>query len=113
MAFIKAVKSEYFESNSYKVMSILAKKIGIIKKEDGTFYAIEVNCKHQGANLLQNGLPKNGKKVKCHRHGWLYDLETGKCLTEDNPYSDLKMFDLKVEGEWIYINPHKQINITR
>lgn len=103
MAFIKAAKMEDFTNKKYKVLNILAKKIGLFKKEDGSFYAMEVTCKHQKANLLHNGLPKKGKIIKCYRHGWEYDLETGKCLTHDNEYSNLKFFEIKIEDNNIYI----------
>lgn len=104
MTFIKAATKNDFETQSYKVLSILAKKIGLFKREDGSFYAMEVTCKHQKANLLHNGLPKKGKIIKCYRHGWEYDLETGKCLNQDNAYADLRFFDVKIEGDTIYVS---------
>lgn len=104
MTFIKAASVNEFETTTYKVLNILAKKIGLFKKDDGSFYAMEVTCKHQKANLLHNGLPKNGKIVKCYRHGWEYDLETGKCLTHDNEYSNLRFFEVKIEGDTLFVS---------
>jgi nitrite reductase/ring-hydroxylating ferredoxin subunit len=104
MAFIKAGTTADLKKNNYKVLSIFAKKIGLFKKDDGSFYAIEVTCKHQKANLLQNGMPKDTKVIKCYRHGWEYDLETGKCLSNDNEYSNLRFFDVKIENDIIYIS---------
>jgi nitrite reductase/ring-hydroxylating ferredoxin subunit len=105
MDFIKAAKISDFETCDYKVLKILAKNIGVFKKTDGSFCAMEVNCKHQQANLLVNGLPKNGRIIKCHRHGWEYDLDTGKCLSQPDGYSDLRFYELKVENGFIYVSP--------
>ncbi|QAR33541.1 Rieske (2Fe-2S) protein [Geovibrio thiophilus] len=104
MDFIKAAKTEDFTGTSWKAVKILAKNIGIFKRDDGSFYAMEISCKHQQANLLTNGLPKSGSVIKCHRHGWEYDLSTGRCLTHPDGYSDLRFYELKVENGAIFIS---------
>jgi nitrite reductase/ring-hydroxylating ferredoxin subunit len=104
MDFIKAAKIEDLNNVDYKVVKILAKNIGIFKRQDGTYYAMEISCKHQQANLLTNGMPKKGSIIKCHRHGWEYDLSTGKCLTHPEGYADLRFYDLKIENDFIYIS---------
>jgi 3-phenylpropionate/trans-cinnamate dioxygenase ferredoxin subunit len=46
---------------------------------DGTFYAIEDVCTHDGGPLDQGEL--EGCTIRCPRHGALFDVTTGAALT--------------------------------
>ncbi|MBV8639134.1 MAG: non-heme iron oxygenase ferredoxin subunit [Candidatus Eremiobacteraeota bacterium] len=46
---------------------------------DGSFYAVEDVCTHDGAPLDQGHL--EGKSVVCPRHGATFDVQTGEALT--------------------------------
>jgi nitrite reductase/ring-hydroxylating ferredoxin subunit len=101
--FIKVGKVADYEIITIKSFSMLGRKVGVIKRDDGSFYAIEVGCKHQGADLthgtIQDGI------ATCPRHGWQYDLESGECLNEIS--SKLRRHELKIEeGEiWVSLYP--------
>ena len=100
MDFIKLATIDDFNYSKIKSLSILGKKIGIVKREDGNFYAIEVGCKHQGADITRGKMENN--ILTCPRHGWKYDLETGECLNHDSPR--LRKFELKIEGNDIKVS---------
>lgn len=65
---------------SYRV---LGRRIGIFRDEHGAYYAIETNCKHQGADLLTGEIRDH--IAVCPRHQWQYDLRSGICLTHESP----------------------------
>lgn len=46
---------------------------------DGTFYAIDDACPHQGASLSEGEI--RGCVVVCPWHGWEYDVTDGKQMT--------------------------------
>ena len=46
---------------------------------DGTFYAIEDVCSHDGGELDQGEL--DGCRIECPRHGAYFDVTTGDALT--------------------------------
>jgi nitrite reductase/ring-hydroxylating ferredoxin subunit len=100
MNFIKIAKVKDFTSTSIKSFRVLGKFVGIFKEKDGSFRAMEVSCKHQGADLTAGDI--SGSIATCHRHGWQYDLVTGKCLT--NPSPDLRRYDVQVEGDDIMVS---------
>ena len=102
MQFTKVGKVTDFEIIKIKSYSMLGRKVGVIKRSDGSFYAIEVGCKHQGADLT-NGTIINGIAT-CPRHGWQYDLETGECLNENS--SNLRKHELKIEDGMIWVSLH-------
>ena len=102
MQFIKVGNVTDFEIIKIKSYSMLGRKVGVIKRSDGSFYAIEVGCKHQGADLT-NGTIQNGIAT-CPRHGWQYDLESGECLNEIS--SKLRRHELKIEDGVISVSLH-------
>ena len=46
---------------------------------DGTFYAIDDVCTHDGGELCEGYL--EGDQIECPRHGARFDVKTGKALT--------------------------------
>ena len=102
MQFIKVGKVTDYDVIKIKSYSMLGRKVGVIKRADGSFYAIEVGCKHQGADLTLGAI-ENGVAT-CPRHGWQYDLETGECLNEIS--SNLRRHELKIEDGNILVSLH-------
>jgi nitrite reductase/ring-hydroxylating ferredoxin subunit len=102
--FVKVARVDEFQKKNYVCISYRSKWIAVIKARDGSFYAIEANCKHQNANLLSNGL--RGDIVTCPRHGWKYNMRSGECLTESWAY--LRKHPLKIVDNVIYVDTHAQ-----
>ena len=46
---------------------------------DGTYYAIDDVCTHDGGELGEGYL--EGDQIECPRHGARFDVKTGKALT--------------------------------
>lgn len=99
-AFVKVAKVGDFQNKRMKSVTLLAKKVGVFKNEDGTFFAIEMTCKHHGADLTEGTM--DGNTVTCPRHGWQYDLNTGQCLLNDSP--PLRRHALRIEGDDILVS---------
>ncbi len=100
MEFIKIATVNDFREKNIISYNLIGKCIGVVRKEDGNFFATEVGCKHQRADLTKGEI--KGLIVTCHRHGWQYDLESGKCLNHDS--ADLRKYPLKIENDEIYIS---------
>lgn len=77
-----------------KILNIEKRQERIVKEANGSRYAIDRYCPHQGGDLLY-GWVENDRYLTCPRHGWRFDLENdgicpdnvGKinavCLEED------------------------------
>lgn len=100
MEYVRIATVKDFEEEGIKSFSLFGKLIGVLKNEDGSFSAIEVACKHQGADLTKGNL--EGLIATCPRHHWKYDLGTGKCINHDSP--DLRKYAVRVEGEDIMVS---------
>lgn len=98
--FIRVAELKDFAHKNYKCFTYLTKPLVVIKKPDGSFYAMEAACKHQNANLFTSGF--TAPIITCPRHGWQYNVETGACLTEDWAY--LRFFPLEVRGSEIFVS---------
>lgn len=67
---------------------------------DGSIYAIEDVCTHDGAPLDQGEL--EGACIVCPRHGATFDVTTGAALTLPAVIG-VKTFAVRVEGDSIYV----------
>ena len=76
---VPIAKVSDFKDKRFKTFKLLGKNVAIFKESDGTFFAMEVTCKHQGADLTEGKL--EGNILTCPRHQWRYDISTGECLT--------------------------------
>lgn len=100
MDFIRIAKINDFADKYIKSFLIFGKKIAVIRRLDNSFYGIEANCKHQGADLISGTI--NNMIATCPRHQWQYDLESGKCLNHESPV--LRRYGVKIQGDDILIS---------
>ncbi len=67
---------------------------------EGTFYALDGVCPHQGGPLGQGQLC--GPVVTCPWHGWQFDVRTGQ--HQVNPSIRHITLPVKVEGEQVLVD---------
>jgi len=68
---------------------------------DGTLYAIEDVCTHDGGELDASEL--DGCRIMCPRHGALFDVTTGKALTLP-AVVPLPTYPVRVDGDDVYVD---------
>jgi 3-phenylpropionate/trans-cinnamate dioxygenase ferredoxin subunit len=68
---------------------------------DGTFYAIEDVCTHDGGELDQGEL--EGCRIMCPRHGAYFDVTTGAALTLP-AVLPVPTYPVRIEGDDIVID---------
>jgi nitrite reductase/ring-hydroxylating ferredoxin subunit len=88
-----------FPSGELHVRHLLGRPVGIRQDGAGSFSAMELACRHQGADL--SAAAREGAIVTCPRHGWRYDLESGACLTE--PGLPLHRVEVRQDGEKLFL----------
>jgi nitrite reductase/ring-hydroxylating ferredoxin subunit len=102
MEMIRAGRTADIRAAGRKVLSLLGRKVGVFAAEDG-FYAVELTCKHQGADLSAGAVADG--VVTCPRHGWRYRLETGHCLDHDSAPLRRHALDVRGDEVWISLRP--------
>lgn len=69
---------------------------------DGTLYAIEDYCSHDGEPLGEAG-DLEGCRIRCPRHGATFDVTTGKALTLP-AVSPIATYRVRVAGDDVYVD---------
>lgn len=75
------------------------REIGVFNV-DGTFYAIENTCPHQGGPLADGWI--DGCVVTCPWHSWSFDLRDGKLIALGG-LSSVDVFDVHINGSTIEV----------
>jgi 3-phenylpropionate/trans-cinnamate dioxygenase ferredoxin subunit len=73
---------------------------------DGTIFAIDDSCLHQGMSLAASKF--EGKVVTCSGHGWKYDVTTGSTLS--SPGFGVASYPVKVVDGKIMVEPESAGN---
>jgi nitrite reductase (NADH) small subunit len=68
-------------------------------RRDGRLYALDGLCPHEGAPLGHGDLV--GGQVVCARHGWSFDLETGR--SDQVPDEPVACFPVRVEDGMVIV----------
>ncbi|HNR31593.1 MAG TPA: Rieske (2Fe-2S) protein [Candidatus Hydrogenedentes bacterium] len=100
MDYVKLASRKDFEGKPMRVYRVLTRPVAVFREADGSFRAMEIGCRHQGADLSTGS--RQGDVVTCPRHGWQYDLRTGDCLRGGD--APLRRYAVKVEGDDIYVS---------
>lgn len=103
LQLIKAATLSELKQNREKTISVLGKRVAIFLEPGGRLRAIEVTCKHHGADLTTG--KRHGSVVTCPRHGWQYDLVTGECLKGNSPPLRPHAVELRGEDVWVSLFP--------
>ena len=75
--FVEVARLDQIPLGTGTVVTVSDKNIALFNV-DGTIYAMEDSCLHQGLSLGSSKL--EGKIVTCRGHGWRYDVTTGQTL---------------------------------
>lgn len=67
---------------------------------DGQLHGLDAACKHMRANLASGKIV--GHTVECFMHKWKYDIQTGRCLTNEG--FDTTSRPVKIEDDAVWIS---------
>jgi len=96
--FVKVAQTSEIPAGQGKCVEVEGKRIAIFNV-DGTFYALDDVCPHQGGPLSEGEI--SGNVVTCPWHGWEYDVATG--VNRDDPDVIQEKFEVMVDGSDIMV----------
>jgi nitrite reductase/ring-hydroxylating ferredoxin subunit len=96
---IEVAKTNEIEPGEGKLMEVEGNEIALFNC-DGSYYAIDNTCTHQGGPLCEGDL--EGDKVTCPWHGAEFDVKTGNVLGPPAEES-VKSYRVQVDGDSIKI----------
>ncbi len=96
--FVRVASVSEIPKGQGKTVEVGGKTLAVFNC-DGSFYAIDNTCKHQGGPLGEGELA--GTVVTCPWHGWTYDVTTG--VSPDDPDCAVDHYEVKVDGENVLV----------
>src|SRR3990170_7577403 len=100
--FIRVAKAADVPPGQARTFSVNGRHLAVCNV-DGTFYAIDDVCTHDGGPLGEGYL--EGDQIECPRHGALFDVKTGKALTLP-AVLPVNSYPVQVEGGEIKVEMH-------
>lgn len=97
--FVAVASTSEIPPGEAKAFIVGDREIGVFNV-DGTFYAIENTCPHQGGPLADGWI--EGCVVTCPWHSWSFDLRTGELIALAG-LSSVDIFDVVVDGATISV----------
>lgn len=96
--YFKVIEASELSEGEGRVVRAGLKKVAVFKY-DGEVFAIQNFCPHAGGSLglgnFSNGV------VRCPRHSWGFDVETGQCRT--NPRYNARCYPTRLEDGYILV----------
>jgi nitrite reductase/ring-hydroxylating ferredoxin subunit len=100
MAFVKVGTIEEFGPGTAKMVTLNGKSVGVFNI-DGSLYAIDDTCTHQGAPLSEGFC--EGTELICPWHGARFDLKTGSNLSPP-ARTPVRAYRVQVVGNEVQID---------
>ncbi len=97
--FVKVAGVEELPPGGKKLTEIDGRAIAVFNV-DGSYYAIDDVCTHDGGPLAEGDL--KGCEVQCPRHGARFDVTTGKALSFP-AFEPVATHPVESRGDGIYV----------
>ncbi|MEX2159509.1 MAG: non-heme iron oxygenase ferredoxin subunit [Dehalococcoidia bacterium] len=97
---MKVGKTSDVEPGTAKAFEVDGRSVAVCNV-DGTYYAIDDVCTHDGGPLDQGLL--DGTQIECPRHGARFDVTTGRALTLP-AVMPVNAYPVRVEGDDIEVS---------
>jgi 3-phenylpropionate/trans-cinnamate dioxygenase ferredoxin subunit len=98
--FVKLAETGDVAPGEVKVYGVDGRRIALCNV-DGTFYAIDDVCTHDGGSLDQGQL--QGEQIECPRHGARFDVRTGRALVLP-AIVPVRTYPVEVEGTTVKVS---------
>jgi 3-phenylpropionate/trans-cinnamate dioxygenase ferredoxin component len=97
--FVKVASRSEIPPGGKRLAEVDGRPIAVFNVE-GTFYAIDDVCTHDGGPLAEGEL--EGTAIQCPRHGARFDVRTGRalCLPAVEPVTTHKV---EIRGDDVYV----------
>ena len=96
--YVTVAKPEDLAPGQGRVVEVNGNEVALFNL-NGTFYAIDNMCAHQGGPLGEGLL--EGETVICPWHSWKYNVTSGVCSS--NPSVNVKTYSVKIENGQIKV----------
>lgn len=99
MGFVRLARTEEVQPGQVRVYEVGERRIALCNV-DGSFYAIDDVCTHDGGPLGEGQL--EGDQIECPRHGARFDVRSGRAVVLP-AIRPVGTYRVQVEGDEIMV----------
>ncbi len=96
--YVRLCPVEAVPPGTAAVVHVDGEDVALFHCHEGVF-ALGNRCAHQHVSVLADGVLE-GLSVRCPRHGWRYDLRTGKAVEGSGC---VPVYGVLPQGGWFYV----------
>ena len=71
----------------------------LLIQDQGRRFLVDAHCPHMGSRL-DSGEVVDGR-IRCPHHLYLFDLQSGACMTPGTPCDPLRQLPVVTQGDWV------------
>ena len=91
------------DEQGHAVVEVGGRPLCLIRKRRGRrIMAVELTCSHQGARLGREHISA-ALIATCPRHGWAFDLRSGRCRSRPDE-APLPTYEVHVQGGELWVD---------
>lgn len=102
--FVRVAKVADVVAGSATTVFVSGREVALFNV-DGTFYAIENRCPHQGAPLAEGYI--DGTVVTCPWHAWSFRLTDGKMTLA--AFASVDAYDVRIEDGSVFVSSEPRL----
>ena len=100
--FVRVADVDEVPPGGMRCVEVDGRDVALVNLE-GTFYALDNNCPHNGGPLAQGRLDAAEGRVVCPWHCWVWDVRSGRAVAPPISYST-PTYAVRVEGRDILVS---------
>jgi nitrite reductase (NADH) small subunit len=98
--FTRVAAVDEFRDDRGRMVYYKGTKVAVFRQGQ-EFFAVADRCPHMGA-AMSGGRIKAGV-IRCHMHGWEFDVGTGDCKTKK--WAKLPRYEVRIDGNDLFLRP--------
>ena len=98
--FTRVAGVDEFRNDRGRMVYYQGTKVAVFRQGD-SFFAVNDRCPHMGAAMSGGRIIKG--IIRCHMHGWEFDVTTGECKTKH--WAKLPRYEVRIEGNDLLLRP--------
>jgi nitrite reductase/ring-hydroxylating ferredoxin subunit len=99
-SFTRVAAVDEFRDDRGRMVYHKGTKVAVFRQGE-SFYAVGDRCPHMGAAMSGGRITRG--IIRCHMHGWQFDVRTGECKTKH--WARLPRYEVRIQGNDILLRP--------
>jgi nitrite reductase/ring-hydroxylating ferredoxin subunit len=100
--FVQVARVEDVLPGQIKRVEVDGREVALVNL-DGSFFAIDNNCPHNGGPLARGSLDLNSGQLTCPWHAWTWDVRTGRAVAPPIGWRAVT-YQVRVEGPHVLVS---------